>query len=125
LRSNPYRLVPPFGDAALEPLCGGPWRVWVDTDGESGEEPPEDVLLLFELVPQWKSAEKGSDEYIETGQEIIEIIRDNFFHIGFVSDPKRITVIHNTLHNVPTITYQAWDLYRTYPFRAPQWFIKE
>lgn len=88
-------------------------------------EPPEDVKMLFELVPEWKVMKKGTDEYVETGQAIVEILRDNFFHIGLVSDTLRITIIDNDLENVPTITYQAFDLYRTYPYRSPQWFLTE
>lgn len=123
LHSDPFRLVPPFGDPALEPLCGGPWLQWMESDGEEGMEPPDDVKMLFTLVPEWKVMKKGTPEYEETAQEIIEILRDNFFHIGLVSDTLRITVIDTDLVNVPEITYQAFDLYRTYPYRTPQWFF--
>lgn len=125
LHSDPYRLVPPFGDPGLEPLCGGPWHEWNESDGAEGVEPPEDVKMLFELVPEWKVMKKGTEEYVETGQAIVEILRDNFFHIGLVSDTLRIAIIDNGLRNVPTITYQAFDLYRTYPYRSPQWFFAE
>lgn len=125
LRANPYRLVPPFGDAALEPLCGGPWYEWYNSDGESGEEPPEDVKQLFDLVTEWKGTLPGTEEYEDLGKQIIEIHRDNFWYVGTVSDAPRITVIHNRLANVPEISYQDWDVYRTYPYQTAQWFIKE
>jgi peptide/nickel transport system substrate-binding protein len=33
LYSNPFRLFPPFGDAALENLCGNPWVEWHESGG--------------------------------------------------------------------------------------------
>jgi peptide/nickel transport system substrate-binding protein len=122
--SNPYRLFPPFGDVALEPICGGPWFEWEKSGGASGEEPPEDVKQLFGMVDEWKSTIPGTDEYVSLAQQTIEIHRDNFWYIGTVSDDPRITILHNRLGNVPEITLQDWDLYRTYPYRPDQWFIK-
>jgi len=126
LYGNPYRLYPPFGDRALEPLCGGPWFEWFKSGGEAGEEPPsQDIKDLFTMVDGWKVTIPGSDEYIQLAKDIIQIHRDHFWLIGTVSSSPGVTIIHNRLHNVPELQIQGWDIYRIYPVRAEQWFIVE
>jgi peptide/nickel transport system substrate-binding protein len=125
LYSNPYRLYPPFGDVALEPLCGAPWYEWWKSDGEAGEEPPDDVKQLFDLTSQWQASTPGSDEYVSLIQEIVEIHRDHFWLIGTISEAPAITIVSNRMKNVPQWSVQAWDYYRTYPVRTDQWYIEE
>jgi peptide/nickel transport system substrate-binding protein len=126
LYSNPFRLYPPFGDRALEPLCGAEWYDYYATEGESGTKPPDDdILALFDLTDQWRSSPPGSDDYIRLGKEIVEIHRDHFWLVGTISDAPNITIVHNRLGNVTEWTIQAWDYYRTYAFRTDQWYIKE
>jgi peptide/nickel transport system substrate-binding protein len=125
LLSSPLRLTPPFGDAALEPLCGGPWLEWYNSDGASGEEPPEDVQQLWPLVDQWKSSMPGSDEYAQLGQQIVEIHRDHMWLIGAVSNPPSVTIVSRSLGNTPEWTINGFEYYRTYPFRPDQWYFTE
>jgi peptide/nickel transport system substrate-binding protein len=125
LHANPYRLVPPFGDAALEPLCGGPWAEWWKSDGASGEEPPDDVKHLFEIVSEWKGTLPDTPEYTSLAKEIIGIHRDHFWLIGTITSAPGLTIVHNRLKNVPQWFVQAWDYYRTYIVRTDQWYIEE
>jgi peptide/nickel transport system substrate-binding protein len=125
LHSTTYRLVPPFGDAALEPLCGGPWAEWWSSDGAAGEEPPEDVKDLFDLTSQWKSSLPGTEEYTSLIQDIIGIHREHFWLIGTISSAPALTIVHNRLKNVPEWKVQAWDYYRTYLVRPDQWYIED
>jgi peptide/nickel transport system substrate-binding protein len=124
LYANPFRLYPPFGDAALEPLCGGPWAEWRDTNGASGLEPPDDVKRLWDLTDQWKSQPPGTAEYTRLGQEIVEIHRKYMWLIGTVTPTPAVTVVSRSLGNVTPWTINAFEYYRTYPFRTDQWFFK-
>jgi peptide/nickel transport system substrate-binding protein len=125
LFSNPFRLYPPFGDRALEPLCGAEWFDYWASDGASGTKPDDDTLALFDLTDQWRSSVPGTEEYERLGREIVEIHRDHFWLVGTISDSPAVTIVHNRLGNTPQWTIQAWDYYRTYAFRTDQWYIKE
>jgi peptide/nickel transport system substrate-binding protein len=125
LYSNPFRLYPPFGDAALEPLTGGPWADWYNTDGAQGIEPPDDIKTLWELTDQWKSTLPGTDEYRDLGQQLVEIQMEHFFLIGTITSPPAATIISRSLGNVPTLTVNAFEYYRTYPYRTDQWYFEK
>jgi peptide/nickel transport system substrate-binding protein len=124
LYANPFRMTPPFGDAALEPQCGAPWAEWHDTNGASGQEPPADVQKLWGLVDKWKSAPQGSPEYAALGTEIVEIFRAHFWHIGTVTSTPSLTIVSRSLGNVPEYKINAFEFYRMYPVRPDQWYFK-
>jgi peptide/nickel transport system substrate-binding protein len=124
LYSNPFRLYPPFGDAALEPLFGGPWADWHNTNGEQGIEPPDDIKPLWDLTDQWKSSLPGSPEYISLGQQLVQVQVDRSMIIGTVTTTPAVTIVSRTLGNVPQETVNAFEYYRTYPYRTDQWFFK-
>jgi len=125
LYSNPFRLYPPFGDAALEPICGGPWAEWHATNGASGTEPPDDIKTLWDLTDEWKSTPPTDPRYAELGQQIVEIHRAHFFLIGLVSATPEVTIVSRNLANVPEWKIQAFEYYRMYPQRTDQWFFTE
>jgi peptide/nickel transport system substrate-binding protein len=125
LYSNPFRLYPPFGDAALEPLCGGPWKEWHDTNGAQGIEPPDDIKPLWDLTAQWQASLPGSDEYISLGKQIVEIHLARNYLIGVLSSPPVTTIVSRALGNVPQYKINAFEYYRTYPYRTDQWYFKE
>ncbi len=125
LYANPFRLYPPFGDAALEPICGGPWAEWHDTNGASGVEPPDDIKSLWDLTDEWKSTPPSDPRYAELGQQIVEIHRDHFFLIGLVSSTPETTIVSRNLANVVEWKVQAFEYYRMYPQRTDQWFFTE
>ena len=125
LYSNPFRLFPPFGDAALEPLFGSPWVEWHNSDGAQGTEPPDDIKDLWDLTDQWKSSLQGSDEYIKLGQQLAQVQMDRGMIIGTITSPPVITIVSRTLGNVPKLKINAFEYYRTYPYRTDQWYFKE
>ncbi len=124
LYSNPFRLFPPFGDAALEPITGGPWMDWYNTNGAQGVEPPDDIKPLWDLTDQWKSSLPGTDDYISLGQQLVEVQLDHFFLIGTITSPPVVTVVSRALGNVPQYKVNAFEYYRTYPYRTDQWYFK-
>ncbi|OGO20326.1 MAG: hypothetical protein A2Z14_18550 [Chloroflexi bacterium RBG_16_48_8] len=123
--SNPQAMLPPFGDSALSAMCGGPWYDWWMSDGASGEEPPEQVKYLIDLVEQWKVTIPYSEEYVSLGQETGDIFSENFWLIGTISESPQPTIVSNRLGNVPEIKIQTFDYFRTLPYRPFQWYIKE
>ena len=125
LYSNPFRLYPPFGDPALEPLCGGPWKEWHDTGGAQGIEPPEDIKTLWDLTDQWKSSLPGTDEYVSLGKQIVEIHLAHNYLIGTITNNPQPTIVSRALGNVPQYKINAFEYYRTYPYRTDQWYFAE
>lgn len=124
LYSNPFRLYPPFGDAALEALCGGPWAEWHNTGGKSGEEPPEDIKPLWDLTAKWQASVPGSKDYTELGQQIVETQLKHFYLIGVTSSPPAMTIVSTLLGNAPKYKINAFEYYRTYPYRPELWYFK-
>jgi peptide/nickel transport system substrate-binding protein len=125
LYSNPFRLYPPFGDAALEPLFGAPWVEWHNSNGEQGIEPPDDIKPLWDLTDQWKSTLPGSDEYSSLGQQLAQVQVDRGMIIGTITSSPALTIVSRRLGNVPQLTINAFEYYRTYPFRTDQWYFKD
>jgi peptide/nickel transport system substrate-binding protein len=124
LYSNPFRLYPPFGDAALEPLFGGPWVDWHNTNGAQGIEPPDDIKPLWDLTDTWKSSLPSSPEYASLGQQIAQVQIDRAMIIGTITTTPAVTIVSRGLGNVPQLTVNAFEYYRTYPYRTDQWFFK-
>jgi peptide/nickel transport system substrate-binding protein len=125
LYSNPFRLFPPFGDAALEPLFGAPWMEWHNTNGEQGTEPPDDIKPLWDLTDKWKSSLPGTDEYISLGQQLAQVQVDRGMIIGTITSPPAVTIVSRRLGNVPQLKINAFEYYRTYPYRTDQWYFKD
>jgi peptide/nickel transport system substrate-binding protein len=124
LYSNPFRLFPPFGDAALEPLFGAPWVEWHNSNGEQGIEPPDDIKELWDLTDQWKSSLPGSDDYISLGKKLVHVQMDRGMIIGTITSPPVVTIVSRRLGNVPQDGQHA-QYYRTYPYRTDQWYFKD
>jgi peptide/nickel transport system substrate-binding protein len=124
LYSNPFRLFPPFGDAALEPLFGAPWVEWHNTNGKQGIEPPSDIKPLWDLTDKWKSSLPGSADYVSLGQQLVQIQMDRGMIIGTITSPPAVTIVSRKLGNVPQLKVNAFEYYRTYPYRTDQWYFK-
>jgi len=99
------------------------WALWLDTEGEQGVEPPDDVKRLREIREQILG-EPDEETRNELMQEVFEIHMDNLWSIGIVVDDPRfgqLTVLHNRLRNVPTQSISGeW-----YPHIPASWFINE
>ena len=50
--------IPYYSD--ISPLFGIKWRQWYDTNGASGEEPPDWVKQMFDIAREWKTVVPGS-----------------------------------------------------------------
>lgn len=98
------------------------WALWLDTNGEQGTEPPDDVKRIREIRDE-VLAEADEDVRSEMIMEVFEIHMDNLWSIGLVVDDPRInqqSVITNRIRNVPTWMRGEW-----HPNVPESWFINE
>ncbi|MCC6454524.1 MAG: ABC transporter substrate-binding protein [Caldilineaceae bacterium] len=98
------------------------WALWLDTDGEQGVEPPDDVKRIRELR-ELILGEPDEAKRVEMINEVFEIHMANLWSIGLVVDDPKInqqTIVKNRVRNVPTWTQGEW-----YPSLPESWFINE
>ncbi|QGX99647.1 ABC transporter substrate-binding protein [Roseovarius faecimaris] len=115
--------VPPF-ENYFGNRNGMLWAEWVDSDGAAGVEPPEDVKQLIADINAFQSADQSSDEYAMLGARLVENMTKNLFFIGTVNAPAPL-IHHNNLNNFTEFKTHSYEYYRTYPYRATQWWLSE
>jgi len=121
VNGNPF--VSP-GYFAMQLMFAIPWKTWYDTDGEAGEEPPQDVKELVDWVVAWPFA--GTDEeYIEIGQNIYDYYAENAHVIGTVGMAKTPLVVKNDLGNIPEEGYFGSGASFWMPTQPSQWFKRQ
>lgn len=76
------------------------WNRWYATAGERGEEPPEEIKLLQEILRQVQTAD-DFDVAVELMAEATKFHRENLFVIGTVGEGPTWYVAKNNLGNVP------------------------
>lgn len=99
----PMRLIPPWhwGFADCCSMSSYSWRVWLDTNGAQGEEPPQQIKDLYKLAMDWLNTPAGTPEYTELIHQVIKINVENLYYVGTVSAAPRVVVISNRLENIP------------------------
>ncbi|MBL1436651.1 MAG: ABC transporter substrate-binding protein [Rhodobacteraceae bacterium] len=114
---------PPF-DNYFNIRTGMLWGEYIDTDGASGVEPPAYVYEMMADINLFQGAIAGSDESNEIGARLVQNVVDNLLFIGTV---KAVAPIYwnNDLQNVTEFQTQSYAYYRTYPYRATQWWLDE
>ncbi len=115
--------VPPF-ENYFGIRTGMLWAEWVDSGGTAGVEPPDYVKQLIEDINAFQSAETGSAEFEMLGQRLVKNMAENLLFIGTVQGPS--PVYHrNALKNFVEFKTHSYEFYRTYPYRATQWYLDE
>jgi len=114
---------PPF-DNYFNHTSGMLWGQYVDTDGASGVKPPAWVYTMMKDIDAFQSAIAGSDESNVIGKRLVQGVVDNLLFIGTV---KAVAPIYRTnkLQNFADFKTQSYAYYRTYPYRASQWWLDE
>ena len=110
-----------FGSTAS---LGQEWFNWWDSQGQSGEEPPEEVKWWFEGLDEFVSLEQGSPAYIARGQELFDWFTDQVHLIGTVNQIQQPFVVNSDLTNVPLDggVYTFESLY-TQSYLSEVWFF--
>jgi peptide/nickel transport system substrate-binding protein len=121
----PIRLIPPWhwGDADCCPMSSYSWRVWLDSNGAQGEEPPEEIKHLWQLVQDWLNTPAGTPEYEQLINEAIKINVDNLYYFGTVTAPPQVWIVGNRLGNAPQddAVFGAWY---SFPYMYDTFFIR-
>ena len=100
------------------------WAEWVDSNGSAGVEPPDWAKSMMQDIDTLQSAAAGSDVFNETGARMTEAMAKNLMFIGTVNAPA--PMIHrNALVNFTETKTHSYEYYRTYPYRATQWWLDE
>ena len=100
------------------------WAEWVDSNGSAGVEPPAWAKEMMDDINTLQSAAAGSDEFNATGARMAEAMTKNLLFIGTVNAPA--PMIHrNILKNWTETKTHSYEYYRTYPYRAKQWWLDE
>lgn len=115
--------VPPF-ENYFGNRTGMLWAEWVDTDGAAGVEPPDYVKQLIDDINAFQSADQESDEFKELGNRMVKNMTENLLFIGTVNAPAPL-IHHNNLKNFTEFKTHSYEYYRTYPYRATQWWLDE
>jgi peptide/nickel transport system substrate-binding protein len=102
---NPDDFIPSSGNS----VWANAWGTWYATDGESGEEPPEEVKRQLELYDEILVT-PNIDKQKELWAEIMEINAENCYHYGFCDRAAVPVVVSNKMHNVPETGWNiAWE----------------
>jgi peptide/nickel transport system substrate-binding protein len=113
--------IPYYSD--ISPLFGIHWRQWYDTNGASGEEPPDWAKRMFDLATEWKTVLPGSPRYVEIGKELVKLNLENMTIIGTIGMLPKPVIYSNDLHNVKTdMSTVHFNFGYLYPYRGDQWF---
>jgi peptide/nickel transport system substrate-binding protein len=121
LRADPSKVRPAF---VRDELGFAPqYREWYDTNGASGEEPPQELKDLRALVDEWQVMAPSNPQYAEKGRQILDIFTKKVWYIGLTVAP-RVVIISNKLGNTPTEGTFAYDFRFWYPFRGDAWYFK-
>lgn len=115
--------VPPFENYFAHRV-GMLWAEWVDSGGTSGVEPPDYVKALIDDINALQSTPAGTDEFKAIANRMVENMTGNLLFIGTALTPDPI-YHRNALKNFTEFKTASYEYYRTYPYRAHQWYFDE
>lgn len=96
------------------------WNDWFQTDGKSGEKPPD---WYMKPLMAWKKYSETLDP--EAAAELLQSQADNLWSIGTVGMTPWLVVAKNHLGNVPLTGIHTWDGLFQFPYHAETIFIRQ
>lgn len=103
------------------------WRDWLDSDGEEGEEPPQEIKDLWDAGEAFLAAPYGSDEWLELGQEFYNLSMGGLYQIGTIQRPPQPLLFKTNLKNTPpndTTGQWSWTYRQWVMFMPEQWYFE-
>jgi len=100
------------------------WSKFVDSNGSEGVKPPAYVDELIADINAFQSADQNSEEFATLGNRLVKNMTENLLFIGTVNAPAPM-IHHNKLQNFTEFKTHSYEYYRTYPYRASQWWLDE
>jgi peptide/nickel transport system substrate-binding protein len=103
---------------------GPDWKLWLDTQGKQGTEPPEDVKKIYELCLQVPTT--PPDQIGAMMTEIWDDQATNIRCIGTVGYIGKPSIANRKLGNIDKECYgNSWDLHGSHNFLMERFFWKE
>ena len=100
------------------------WKQYIDSDGANGIKPPPFVDTLKDGINELQAAVAGSPASNAAVNKLVSNMAENLVFFGIILAPG--PVYHrNILKNFPTFKTASYEFYRTYPYRAQQWYLDE
>lgn len=124
LFNDPQQFIPPYANFFGHRM-GILWAQWLETDGAEGIELPPPAKTLMAMIGQFQRLQSGSEAQNRIGHKMVQILVDNLYFIGTVGGILSPVYHSDRLGNFRTYTLVTYDYYRTYPYRATQWFLKK
>jgi peptide/nickel transport system substrate-binding protein len=101
------------------------WLRWHLTDGEQGEEPPEDWKQLYREIDDWHTS-STEEEYMTLAERIFDfVILDQLRVIGTVGFTTWPVIAKRTMGNVPEEGFMGDDTGGCRSLNPEAWFRKE
>ncbi len=100
------------------------WAEWIDSDGAAGVEPPQWAKDMIDDINALQSAAQGTAEFEQLASDLVSAMVENMMFIGTVNAPAPIYQ-QNKLKNFADFKTHSYEYYRTYPYRATQWWLDE
>jgi peptide/nickel transport system substrate-binding protein len=76
------------------------WKIWIDTGGKSGVEPPANIKEMLNAYLTWSALPYGTIEYREAGKKIYDLVQKETLVIGIVGQAPRPLLLKSNLRNV-------------------------
>ena len=90
------------------------WSTWYDSDGESGEAPPDWMMDLYGIHEELVSYPPGSEGFIAASAERDAWLYDNVPFFTYVENSGLVHVWSNCIGNVPDGPYHhgSWSSHK-------------
>ena len=104
------------------------WRIWIESEGEKGEKPPNDALAgIMRMVRMREEAvaEPVEEKRIALTLEICKILEENLWWVGGMLGPEtgNFWMVNNRLANVRDVIAGNGELIYSVP--AQYYFIEK
>lgn len=103
------------------------WREWLQSDGEEGEEPPQEIQDLWNLGEEFLDAPYGSAEWLALGKEFFKKSFEGLYQIGTIQRPPQPLLFKTNLKNTPpndTTGQWSWSYRQWVMFMPEQWYFE-
>ena len=103
------------------------WRQWLQTDGENGMEPPQEIQDMWAVGEQFLDAPYGSEEWVELGKQFYQMSMEGLYQIGTIQRPPQPLLFKKNLKNTPpndTTGQWSWSYRQWVLFLPEQWYFE-
>ncbi len=95
------------------------WARYYETNGEAGEEPPEEIKRIQDLYTEMQVT-VDQDRRLEIGKEILESNVNNLWTIGTVAQVPLPIIIGDNMRNIPEVGFTGFDWLGNHQYHVEQ-----